>query len=95
MFGAGWKPQEFWASIHPASCDVIIMQSTGLTDKNGVEIFEGDFLSRPSGAYKVVWNRDGFYMENPCGSLISILESERLLVIGNIHENPKLLEDQQ
>ena len=73
----------------------ILMQYTGLKDKNGKEIYEGDvyFNSGWTGGCKgivVEWDEgggfscfcDGEYGEDP-------FEVE---VIGNIHENPELLE---
>lgn len=79
-------------------------QYTGLTDKNGKKIFEGDVIStdlkRP---YNIVVFRDGCFMFN-CNDgnqdyydiMLPILQSEHTRyeygeVIGNIYDNPELL----
>lgn len=79
-------------------------QNTGLTDKNGTKIFEGDAVStdlkRP---YNIVVFRDGCFMFN-CNDgnqdyydiMLPILQSEHTRyeygeVIGNIYDNPELL----
>lgn len=66
--------------------DVILMQSTGLKDKNGVEIYEGDIVKTFGANIYVVEFYDGKF--NP----ISDLEASNWKVIGNIYENPELLE---
>lgn len=75
-----------------------IMQTTGLLDKNGKEIFEGDILGTKDGLLNgVVEYRSDLGMWT--NSLIRYNNFERLCtvansreIIGNIHENPELLE---
>ena len=78
--------------------EIILMQSTGLKDKNGKEIFEGDILGTKDGLLNgVVEYRSDLGMWT--NSLIRYNNFERLCnvansreIIGNIYENPKLLE---
>lgn len=70
-----------------------VMQYTGLKDKNGVEIYEGDRLRDSNGfAGTVVWWRSGFFCEvSDGGGKWNILSSPKAEVIGNIYESPELL----
>ncbi|EHB6440414.1 hypothetical protein JWS72_000314 [Enterococcus faecalis] len=80
----------------------VIMQSTGLKDKNGVEIFEGDILvydapkkyAHRRSMHEIAYADGRFFWEFLdlvfCQS--NILYRDGYLVIGNIHENPELLE---
>ncbi len=85
--------------------DVILMQSTGLKDKNGIEIYEGDVIANqnkePENWYvshhEVVWHDTGFMGKQICssGSYIGLnywtSGENGYVVIGNIYENPELL----
>lgn len=78
--------------------DLVLMQSTGLTDKNGKEIFEGDILDSEDGflAGVVELRRDlGMFVStlikyNNFERLCSIANSRE--IIGNIYSNPELAE---
>ncbi len=83
----------------------VVMQSTGLHDKNGKEIFEGDILDwNGIGRAVVEWSEGDadFLLEYPEGSLggfdtrptlngLSSAKTPYYEVIGNIYENPDLL----
>ena len=94
-------------SVHQGIAKEVIPETvgqyTGLTDKNGTKIFEGDILSEhldelfpeEESRYPVVWNDYGWHIQ--CGNeSFETLEqwwvSKYLEVIGNVHDNPELLE---
>lgn len=85
--------------------DLNLMQSTGLKDKNGKEIFEGDILACKTDDEvinaNVFWDEEHalFMFEskkyNEQELLAELVEDNTypFEIIGNIYENPELLED--
>ena len=88
-----------------------IGQYTGLIDKNGTKIFEGDICSSKGMVYRIIWLDDKY------GWFCKVLKSNSCLIdttmafplyqydnrpengyrqleiIGNIHDNPELMEE--
>lgn len=81
--------------------NVILMQSTGFKDKNGVEIFDGDVVKYilPHqlliSVFKINRARSGVWrMDNAIyGRELWEANLEKFEVIGNIYENPELLKE--
>lgn len=91
--------------LHPRDEEIILMQSTGLIDKDGQEVFEGDILGVETDEgtvnVNVFWdNTHALYMfeskryneKDALGELVGDYACP-FKVIGNIYENPKLLEE--
>ena len=84
---------EYW--LDKEDCPLTFEQCTGLKDKNGKLIYEGDIVSVPefyndiptgkTSLHKVMYKHAAF---NIRGVNTACLE-----VVGNIHENPELLEE--
>ena len=92
-------------SVYPD--EIVLMQSTGLKDKNGKEIFEGDILTDGDVISDIKYHQTlGFYMIGKYGFSVpfgqgvdveyfeefAVHVSKTFEVIGNIYENPELLE---
>lgn len=75
---------------------VVVMQFTGLLDKNGKEIYEGDIVETEDvGMCEVEWIGSGLSLHTfPRYSSRSIfsIEYRECEVIGNIYENPELIQ---
>ena len=70
-----------------------LMQHTGLKDRKGRDIYEGDILNdKRLGTGKVYFNKGIGAFAWDCGTDWGVIEYWDCEVIGNIHENPELLE---
>lgn len=89
---------EYWRDFR----DVKLMQSTGLKDKNGKDVFVGDIIKCTRGCLHEVYiekEYGGTYFGGmPAVYLKDLREgyawTEHEEIIGNIYENPELLEDE-
>lgn len=96
LVGEHWK---FGETNFMSFDEIKLIKSTGLKDKNGKEIFEGDVLGTKDGLLNgVVEYRTDLGMWT--NSLIRYNNFERLCnvagnreIIGNIYENPELLKE--
>lgn len=87
---------------NPITCanglnNVVLMQCTGLKDKNGKLIYEADILKDKYGAlHPISWNIKGFYEADTfavAGFYNAIQED--MEVIGNVYENKELLQESE
>ena len=85
---------------------VILMQSTGLRDELGKELFEGDIILwtywdefEDSGSAKIVFDKGMFKLldvrteKSVWDNLFDCIENCNVFLQGNIYEHPELLED--
>lgn len=86
-----WDERDGYVEVIPET----VGQYTGLTDKNGEKIFEGDIIAKGFERYEVKWNAEqmrwGIYSDNYEVAGFTKFSEPYFEVIGNIYDNPELL----
>lgn len=90
--------QELCYSQIRSNDEIVVSQFTGLKDRNGKEIYEGDIIQEsPDSPDKsvVIWSENGFWLAESLDSEFAMGQElytyPKCQVIGNIFENPSLL----
>jgi uncharacterized phage protein (TIGR01671 family) len=84
--------------ITSGQTDLELMQYTGMEDSKGTEIYEGDIVESPNSVFTVEWTKEGYWNAvkvsgvHLCSTQTVYGKGCLYEVIGNIYENPELLE---
>lgn len=84
----------FFGIVESEDLAVEVMQFTGLRDKIGVNIYEGDIIHWFGDKWLVKWIVDGWFAELDEHTCEAGQEWDGdCVVVGNIYEKPELLDD--
>lgn len=76
---------------------VYVRQFTGLKDKNGVDIYDGDIIEKYFEKFEIIWNEGAWQLTKINDwykqqfYIAHLFDYEKAVVVGNIYENPELL----
>lgn len=84
-----------WGCQDDFAYDFELMQFTGLKDKNGKEIYEGDIVKwwDEYGDGRFVWFKEIVKYDGGAFYPLCIMPSDEFEVIGNVFENPELIKN--
>lgn len=96
-----YQDASIWHGLLVCEGDTIPMQFTGLLDRFGKEVFEGDIIeiqtptSELKGSKVSVVFKNGCFCDGYYGWRLSQHKEHNIEIIGNIYENPELLKAEE